>query len=902
MLVKFFQNEIFMKENDMSEKKFDQELGSQYQTSSVYPTKTPKYVQDFVDEYKNKPYDFSVVYKALAQSQINNGKSITFDDIRNISYEDALIKLGKYVPVEHIRNSIFDFVVQKQQSPAQKKALVSTLSSYLDDFFVHQNFKLDKSKIPSNHPHVETQGDIQYADTTNKGSQSPLELQDIKSKPRIIKQEDSTGIVREFVDVPWATTGLALAPFHSLFYRTDKMRITEDSELGITNDDHPTIVPSFYDTILEEIQDVSIRLLGGTIQVKGNQISYESELEMFFRNISVKKDAQTEIRNQITNLFNDIKTHKATIDSPIISNYFDPKNPNALINLIVLNHASSTSKVEGVFVLNRIKDLCFLWHLRYSVENIFNFSATNPNAHLLDLTESEQVSRRQELPIIDSQFDPKKLKTTATLCPHATSSCKHSCLITSGNNTLAGTNIVGRFFNPTTNTTRTPTEITPSRDLSPYQTYNLAKKMYASLMLYKEPVAFCRVMVECFIKFAIRKDRFKDFLVNGKDSPYFADFANLSDYEREMKFNIGAIKKSALDQKENLPIFIRLNVYSDIPWELFFPSLFEIFDGEHTLADIMSEMEQAERSTHKSLKLDTKIPYIMFYDYTKVPNRGPFKYNDQGQLLDVQSQPILEPNLQGITYENHKSKVQSLQNYHLTFSFGGTNTEDCIKELYFNQKNITVAFYKMNKGITSDLSKRLSKAAKTVENPKDMNTFAELANFFYSLTQTSTFPKTFLGYDVIDGDLYDNRTFDRLFQSKGLPVVIGLKWKEIRIGLDYKVSTPLNDSNTSLFSFVRLPDLKIKEKTVPMLNINLHKDSSKLALVLNSKKDILNQLKQNSQLVQIFEQKLDALKTKNLEQIEALKEMYLNLFAYYKLVEEYPMIQGIYESIMTIED
>lgn len=899
-----------MTANKNSKKNSNQKVSQVSQSYSIYPEKTPKYVQDFVDTYKGRPYDFSVVHKALAQSQINNGKPITFDDIRNISYEDALLRLGKYVPVEHIRNSIFDYMVQKQQGSTQKKALVSALSSYLDDFFVHQNFKLDKSKIPSNHPNVETQGDIQYLDNSqnppksvgSKGAQAIPNPQNIKSKPRVIQQEDSTGIVREFVDIPWATTGLALAPFHSLFYRTDKMRITEDSNQGITNNDHPTIVPSFYDTVLEEIQDATVRLLGGSIQVKDKTVKHDSELEMFFRNADIKQEKQTEIRDQINQLLTTIQTNKATIESPIISSYFDTKNPQALINLIVLKQSRSIDQVEGMFVISRLKDLCFLWHLRYSIESIFDFSAPNPNAHLLDLPKSEQASRRQELPIIDSQFDPKKIKTTATLCPHATNSCKHSCLVTSGNNTLAGTNIVGRFFNSSNTVERTPTETTPIRDLSPYQTYNLAKKMYASLMLYKEPIAFCRVMLESFIKFAIKKDRFKDFLVNGKDSPYFDDFAGLSDYEREMKFNIGALKKNTLDQKENLPVFIRLNVYSDIAWELFFPSLFEIFDGEHTLADIMSEQEQVERATHKSLKLDTKIPYIMFYDYTKVPNRGPFKYNDQGQLMDIHNQPIPESDLHGITYENHKSKVQALQNYHLTFSFGGTNTEDCIKELYFNQKNITVAFYKINKGTTEDLSKKLTRATKSIQNSQNAESYLELSKFFEALTQTTTFPKTFLGYDVIDGDLYDNRTFDRLFQSKGLPVIIGLKWKEIRTGIDFKVSTPLNDSNTSLFAFVRLPDLAIKGKQVPMLNVNLHKDSSKLALVLNSKQDILSQLKANPELEQVFGQKLVELKAKGFDQVDGFREMYLNLFAYYELVKEYPMIQEIYESIMTIED
>jgi len=56
-------------------------------------------------------------------------------------------------------------------------------------------------------------------------------------------------------------------------------------------------------------------------------------------------------------------------------------------------------------------------------------------------------------------------------------------------------------------------------------------------------------------------------------------------------------------KKANLKPFVRLNVYSDIPWELLFPDLFDYFE--------------------KKYGHDVEKGGLAFYDYTKVPGRGP---------------------------------------------------------------------------------------------------------------------------------------------------------------------------------------------------------------------------------------------------------------------------------------
>lgn len=92
------------------------------------------------------------------------------------------------------------------------------------------------------------------------------------------------------------------------------------------------------------------------------------------------------------------------------------------------------------------------------------------------------------------------------------------------------------------------------------------------------------------------------------------------------------------------------------------------------------------------------------------------------------------PNTNFYDYSKHYLKfTDNIPNYHLTFSYSGYNTNECIN-LLNTGKNVAVIF-----------------------NVKNVN---EL-------------PKTFMGYEVINGDLTDARFLDK----KG--VIVGLKWKNI---------------------------------------------------------------------------------------------------------------------------
>lgn len=97
-------------------------------------------------------------------------------------------------------------------------------------------------------------------------------------------------------------------------------------------------------------------------------------------------------------------------------------------------------------------------------------------------------------------------------------------------------------------------------------------------------------------------------------------------------------------RKQGLKPFVRLNVYSDIPWELFFPDLFDHFEAKYG---------------H-----DIHSGGLWFYDYTKVPGRG----------------------------------ARPKPNYDLTFSFSGQNLDACKKALHEGMRVAVVFLRKTAKG------------------------------------------------------------------------------------------------------------------------------------------------------------------------------------------------------------
>lgn len=128
------------------------------------------------------------------------------------------------------------------------------------------------------------------------------------------------------------------------------------------------------------------------------------------------------------------------------------------------------------------------------------------------------------------------------LCVYASPECRAGCLVSTGQNAMGG---YDRFGN------KVEKGSVPAAALGTYYA-----KVRRTLALYENPEAFCRL------------------LVNGID-----------------------LRKCETQAAGDLFMF-RLNIYSDIPWELFFPELFTHFKD------------------------------VQFYDYTKIPSRKPPKnYN-----------------------------------------------------------------------------------------------------------------------------------------------------------------------------------------------------------------------------------------------------------------------------------
>tara|TARA_Y100000004_G_C8953474_1_gene429668 strand:+ start:1027 stop:2379 length:1353 start_codon:yes stop_codon:yes gene_type:complete len=129
-------------------------------------------------------------------------------------------------------------------------------------------------------------------------------------------------------------------------------------------------------------------------------------------------------------------------------------------------------------------------------------------------------------------------KKSPNLCVYASPECIAGCLIGTGQNAMGDRDLTGKKL-----TEKSGKEVPPAARAQYY------KKIRSTIALYENPEAFCRLLVA----------------------------------------GIEAKRKSVT--KQGNEFMFRLNVYSDIPWELFFPELFDYFRN------------------------------VQFYDYTKVPSR-----------------------------------------------------------------------------------------------------------------------------------------------------------------------------------------------------------------------------------------------------------------------------------------
>jgi hypothetical protein len=183
--------------------------------------------------------------------------------------------------------------------------------------------------------------------------------------------------------------------------------------------------------------------------------------------------------------------------------------------------------------------------------------------------------------------------------------------------------------------------------------------------------------------------------------------------------------------------FLRLNTYSDVPWEKLAPGMF------------------------------AKYQDVQFYDYTKLAGRVPWD---------------------GSKY--------AIPNYDLTFSYGGTalNNARLDHEYRENKRRIAVTFALVGESSWYDTSsgKKVS-VPKTPPTPGEKETkrrwpaSAEAATARRraggrAWTKWVGLPEEFIGLKVIDGDQSDFRPYDPPFnvESKKYdlePCVVGLRWK-----------------------------------------------------------------------------------------------------------------------------
>lgn len=204
--------------------------------------------------------------------------------------------------------------------------------------------------------------------------------------------------------------------------------------------------------------------------------------------------------------------------------------------------------------------------------------------------------------------------------------------------------------------------------------YNTIKKLSLTMALFHEPVAFMRVL-------------------------YAAIEAWATEYEC-----MGAAS------------FVRLNMLSDVPWELLVPDMFDRFRDVH------------------------------FYDYTKVAGRMPMR-----------------------------SGEYPIPNYDLTFSYSGSgpNLEALGYEIEQNKRRIAVTFATIGKSRHILKYKRLlprqpprpGKKETSPTWPQSASAAEERGVPWVGL------PDEFMGLPVIDGDQSDFRPYD---PGK---CIVGLRWK-----------------------------------------------------------------------------------------------------------------------------
>lgn len=269
-----------------------------------------------------------------------------------------------------------------------------------------------------------------------------------------------------------------------------------------------------------------------------------------------------------------------------------------------------------------------------------------------------------------------------------------------------------------------------------------------------------------------------------------------------------------------LPLSVRLNVYTDYPWEMIYPDLFTLFSKENVN---FTEVDSEGREVRSYGDI-----FVQFYDYTKISGRWPSNFrrsvwNEAGLEIpkSLQNSLLIEDRFA------LEETYQLPDNYHLTFSFNGTDASKKESRLanlagqnatfvFSSQQIINSTLLKLFESTKTEISGFAGSALKTRFQTFATSFRLELKKVLggrdvvsgSTVSEENLLPDTYMGYRVISGDTYDLRFLDsaiqRTIQGIGLdskkkldPVIVGLKWKapdNLKISVDGQnfSMTPIN--------------------------------------------------------------------------------------------------------------
>ena len=395
-----------------------------------------------------------------------------------------------------------------------------------------------------------------------------------------------------------------------------------------------------------------------------------------------------------------------------------------------------------------------------------------PNATLVRRVEADQISFLQAIEELDVGlfsmgskewvFKELVLETlenlgdtkAKTCCPQASRECRLVCLADTTQRSATRKDVLGRDFLDARDS---------SLDEVSYNRMSLGCRQTAFMA---NPVYFMRVLLGAIHKRAISYPK--------KIDKYNVKELKLAKKEGRDPDIISPEEKARY--LKLVPPSVRLNVLSDYTWELISPDLFKIFGGRASF-------------------LGEKMPFVQFYDYTKIPGRWP---SETRQLASEYLGVSLEDN-----YVLPK-------NYHITFSFSGTKASLEYSEISnWAGQNTTFCFQTTSIG-SSELKTLLDPqfaayreliSQSDIDPQTSASLESQVGDYLRSFRQRllkalkeakiegltvrsrstplkEALPTRFMGYQVINGDFSDLRFLDEYQKiNPEDSAIVGLKWK-----------------------------------------------------------------------------------------------------------------------------